>query len=483
MKKYVKLFFAAFTITLLFISHSFAGGSLLLKNARLIDGTGSSIQEGVAVLILDGRIAKTGKNLSQPGIPELDVQGAYVLPGLIDAHVHLQWGPAVAFNSYNIPLDGKMWETTYGKNIDQYLRAYLACGVTTVLDGSASSDVIQNIRNRMGKGNPGPRFLTAGSFFSPPKGYAVHALNKPVSSRDEVEAKLNEMKALGVIGIKVPMEKGWNPLKELPLHSQETLKAIKQGAAQRNLPVYVHASREETFNTALDMEIHSLMHTLIHRGGKQLSRTFIDRMARTNTYQVSTLSIMDAELTFHDPDRLQEPLLEITVPPGELSAAKDPDAVRTIRKMQTLKQVPWYLKLFAGTFADSFYSKENVGRSLKNSQKAIFDLHQAGVKIVMGSDTVYHDYAIYSLHGFTSLRELELLGEAGLSPKEAIKAATVNAARMIGLDQEIGTIEVGKCADLVVLKDNPLNDLRAYRTVRWTIKDGIAKTPKEWMSR
>jgi len=191
---------------------------------------------------------------------------------------------------------------------------------------------------------------------------------------------------------------------------------------------------------------------------------------------------MDAELIFHDHDRLKEPLLEITVPQSELLTARDPEAARTIRKMQMAAQLPWLLKPLAGMFADSFYSKENMGLSLQNSQKAIYDLHQAGVKIVMGSDTVYINYTVYSLHGFTSLREIELLGEAGLSPKEAIKAATVNAAEMIGLDLEIGTIEEGKRADLVILKDNPLDNLSAFRTVRWTIKDGMAKTPEEWMT-
>lgn len=89
---------------------------------------------------------------------------------------------------------------------------------------------------------------------------------------------------------------------------------------------------------------------------------------------------------------------------------------------------------------------------------------------------------VLSLHGFTSLREIELLGEAGLSPKEAIKATTLNPAKMIGLENEIGTVEVGKSADLIVLRDNPLNDLKAFRSIQLAIKDGVVKTPKEWMT-
>ena len=482
MKKAIRPLVTALIIILFVAADSFAGGSLILKNARLIDGTGAPIQNDVSILIQDGRISKIGKDFPEQGIPELDVQGSYVLPGLIDAHVHLMRGPGVAINNYDIPLNGKMWKNTWGKYISQYLRAYLACGVTTVLDAHAPTFLIKDIREHLAKGHPGPRFLTVGSFFSPPQGYSVSSYNPPVSSREDVERKLNEMQALGVIGIKASIEKGWNPVKDLPVHSKEILAAIKQGAAQRKLPVYVHATAEEAFNTALDMEVHALMHTLISRQKKQLSKTFIERMAHTKTYQVSTLSVMDAELIFHDLDRLKEPLLEITVPQSELLTARDPEAARTIRKMQMAAQLPWLLKPLAGMFADSFYSKENMGLSLQNSQKAIYDLHQAGVKIVMGSDTVYINYTVYSLHGFTSLREIELLGEAGLSPKEAIKAATVNAAEMIGLDQEIGTIEEGKRADLVILKDNPLDNLSAFRTVRWTIKDGMAKTPEEWMT-
>jgi len=175
--------------------------------------------------------------------------------------------------------------------------------------------------------------------------------------------------------------------------------------------------------------------------------------------------------------------MEITVPQSELITARDPEAAHTSYKMVVLEELPWFLKPFAGMIADSAFSKENVSLSLQNSKKAIYDLHKAGVPIVMGSDAVYNYSTVYTFHGFTSLREIELLGEAGLSPEEAIKAATVNAAGMIGLEREIGTIEAGKRADLVVLKDNPLNNLRAFRTVRWTIKDGIAKTPEEWMSR
>ena len=80
-------------------------------------------------------------------------------------------------------------------------------------------------------------------------------------------------------------------------------------------------------------------------------------------------------------------------------------------------------------------------------------------------------------------REIELLGGAGLSPAQAIEAATQTPARMLGLSGEIGTIEPGKRADLMIVRGDPLKDLRALRSILWTVKNGVAHTPAEWMAR
>jgi imidazolonepropionase-like amidohydrolase len=89
--------------------------------------------------------------------------------------------------------------------------------------------------------------------------------------------------------------------------------------------------------------------------------------------------------------------------------------------------------------------------------------------------------AIYHFHGPQVARELELLAEAGLSPLETITAGTSTPAKMLGLDSEIGTLAVGKRADLVLVAGDPSRDLRALRNVRWTIRNGVAHTPEEWM--
>jgi imidazolonepropionase-like amidohydrolase len=105
------------------------------------------------------------------------------------------------------------------------------------------------------------------------------------------------------------------------------------------------------------------------------------------------------------------------------------------------------------------------------------------VPLVVGSDSGNWPLFPYYFHGPTTWRELRMLAEAGLSPQEILRAATVNPAKMLALDDRIGTVEVGKLADLVVVSDDPLVDVeRAMRSLRYTIRAGVARTPDAWMA-
>jgi imidazolonepropionase-like amidohydrolase len=122
----------------------------------------------------------------------------------------------------------------------------------------------------------------------------------------------------------------------------------------------------------------------------------------------------------------------------------------------------------------------NLGRSAAMS---IRQLRDAGVPLVMGSDSGNWPLFPYYFHGPTSWRELRLLAEAGLSPLEVIRASTVNPATMLGWEDRLGTVDVGRLADLVVVGDDPLADVeRAMRSLQYTIRAGVARSPDEWMA-
>ena len=474
-KKILIVFFIAF-----FYNVTANANDLLVRNGRLIDGTGAPIRDGISILIRDGRIAQIGQNVSVKEISQLDVGGAYVLPGLIDAHVHLTYGPG-AYQRNAGPRTPKEWWEAWGQYLPYYLKAYLACGVTTVLDAANYPDVIRWLQGWLAQGNPGPRYLTLGPFITIPGGYPDDSW-QPVRSVEEVEAKLFLIQSLGAVGVKVPIERGWNPIWDLPIHPSNIQNAISQGTDRRNLPIFVHATSEKDMEVALEMGAHALMHTLLQRENDELSHRFITTMARTDAYQVTTLSVTDAMLTKYHLQRLNDPLLNLVVLDSELAMAQNIDDVQETERIDIQRVMPWLPKVFQRRLAKIYLSKESLEASLEHSQQAVRRLHEAGVPIVLGSDTVYVPWALHSFHGFSTLREIELLGEAGLAPMEVIKAATKNAAEMLGLEDDIGTVEVGKYADLVVLNENPLENLQAFRTIQWTIQNGIAHTPKEWIA-
>jgi imidazolonepropionase-like amidohydrolase len=128
-----------------------------------------------------------------------------------------------------------------------------------------------------------------------------------------------------------------------------------------------------------------------------------------------------------------------------------------------------------------FISEQSYRPLLTSSMRAAKTLHDAGVPLVIGSDAGNWPVIPYVFHAASTHREIELLAEAGVPTADVLTAATRVPARMLGIDRDVGTIEVGKRADLVVVDGDPLADMHALRKIRWTVKDGVARTPEEWM--
>ncbi len=474
------------TLLAIFVCANVSAEDILITNARLIDGSGAEPQEGVSILVRDGWITAIGDNASAESIRVLDVDGATVLPGLIDAHVHFFWGPGsfqydLELVDENGNFDIEQWRQTIGRNVRHYLRAYLACGVTTTLDAGGPGEVATEVYNYLAAGDPGPRFLPLGPFMAAPGGYADSGWIKPITSSADVEKHFDELEALGTVGAKVMIERGWNSQEELPVHSPEIRQTIAQASAERNVPLYIHATSEPDMLLALEMEPRVLMHPLLSRDAK-LSDDFIQHMAQTDTYQVTTLIPADAELTFYHPERLDNSFLDVVVPEDELNAARDPHMRREAKKAFVRSVIPGLPEFLVPVFVVMHYFFEQQYTDwLEISLDAIGRLHAGGINIVAGSDAAYAAWALYAFHGPSTLREIELLGQAGLTNMEALEAATRVAAEMLGIDDEIGTVEVGKRADLVILQDDPLEDLSALWSIQYTVQDGVAKTPQEWM--
>ena len=444
--------------------------SLLIRNARLIDGTGAPPRTAVGILVRDGWIATIAPNLTAPDTPVLDAGGATVLPGLIDAHVHLGVVPGSG-QRHDPP------EVTRALR-RQHLRAYLACGVTTVLDTSIDPAIARDIQSWLAAGEPGPRFLTLGPGFVTPGGY-LSDVSQPTANLEDVSARFALLEELGAVGVKVFLERGFGLRPVWPIPSPEIQAAIVRTATARRLPIYVHAQHEEDMGLALAMGARAIVHGGFYDAAP--AEDFVRRMVESGAYLMTTFSLADAQSIGFHPERLDDRLVRLTVPALELATARDPASERFLARAQIGMAEPLVPGFLQNAVARFMLTDASMVQRLASSQQAVRRFWAAGVPIVAGSDSGNWPIDPYHFHGPTTLRELELLGTAGLPPADALVSATRIPARMLGLADEIGTVEVGKRADLVIVRDDPLRDLGALRTVEWTIKGGVARTPEEWM--
>ena len=451
----------------------FVSADVLIRDVRVIDGTGASAQEKTSIWVRDGYIQAIGPGLNaSESTHVVDGTGMTVIPGLIDCHVHLFSVPGTPFRNDTIEERRAMHK--------MHLRSYLANGVTTVLDTGIPFADLAEVREWLSSGEPGPRVLALGPTLSAPGGYTDDrpgsaAFHFNVPDTDSAIDRIEQLVEHGVDGVKVVIEAGFGPFDVWPIHTAEVREAIVKAASDQDLPLYVHAMSEPEHLIALDMKPHALVHAGFVEG--EPSNELLDRMKASGAYVISTISIMDAGRVFVQPELLHAPHVRLTVPIAELNTAADPEAATGLAAEFARVSFPtWFPE-----WLSIWLSQLSPGITVAPMLNAVGLIHGAGVPIVMGSDSGNWEVIPFEFHGPTSVREVELLHLAGMTTMEAIVASTSVPARMLGLDDEIGTIAVGARADLVILPDDPLVDLTVLTRPSWIMKGGELKSPREWM--
>jgi len=401
----------------------------VIQAGQLLDRPGQSARGPSTIIIRGDRIESiiAGIVPGPAGARIIDLSDKFVLPGLIDSHVHLDSdaGGDASLVEGVTSSDAAAAYRTLG-NAQKTLQA----GFTTVRNLGDGTGATLALRDFVASGAIlGPRIVDAGRSLSTTSGHMdgtlslaedLHAAINQENLCDGVESCRHAIRMQirrGVDVIKIATTGGVNSRIGAGLGRQifdDEVKALVDTAHLYKKKVAVHAHGEDGVNAALAAGADSIEH------GTMISDETIRLFKKAGAYYVPTLSTVNGYL-----ERLKA----------------NPNAYPP----DVLAKVKW-----------------RIGVTGKSLEKA----YPAGVKIAFGTD------AGVSKHG-RNADEFELMVQHGMTPSAAIVAATVNAADLLGVSQDVGTLEPGKAADIIAVSGDPLRDVTTLKSVRFVMKGGV----------
>ena len=413
-----------------------------LTHARVIDGTGGAVRSDQTVILRDGLIAAMGPAASTP-VPEgariLDLTGKTLLPGMVMVHEHLYYptGPGV-----------------YGQLGESFVRLYLAGGVTTMRTGGNVNGFMDiNMKKLVDAGSKaGPAIDATAPYLNGPNTFIqMRALKGPEDARRQVNYWADE----GATSFKAYMQ-----------ISRADLGAAIDEAHKRGIKVTGHLC-SVTYSEAADLGIDNLEHAFLAstdfvptklpdvcpgQGTGQQTIAALDEngepfkaLVRKLIEKKVTLTTTPAVFETFTPGRPLPPGLEVLVAP--LKEQFEQGYARTAKNTESI-----YARLFP------------------KALKLDLAFARAGGTLVAGTDPTGGGGVV---PGFSNQRTVEILVEAGFTPAEAIKIVTLNGAEYLGRGKTVGSIAVGKQADLMVIAGDPSTTIGDIRKVELVFRQGI----------
>lgn len=458
---------------------------IILKNCNVLDVKSSKTIENSFVIISKNKIRTVGTGaIDDTGLNKIDLNGKFVLPGLIDAHAHITLIPVFRLRPGRIPRLLDVYSIQSQKCIES--------GVTTIRDMGAFPSALRSLTADINSSRKkGPRIVSCNKFMNikdghpdiDPKdlGLLVQALSLFMGSEsvhfktaDQLKNALEEnSQGASFIKLTVDNKSIFLGKKNIGIYSDEHLKIIFDFAEKKGLPVACHNSMKWGFDRMIKYPVHSLEHTITDAF---LTDSDIKTLVDKKISVVPTLTSEEMamyEEAYDSTDQMH--LSEFTL--NELKIRRDflnIDAfnyVDPVIHQDNFDDIKAYKKYGWDHLIENGYYLQNPEiyfSMMKYAPKNLQRMREAGVNIGCGMDAGLPFYYFGAIH-----REYEMLSRYGFSNGEILKSATINNANILGLEDSIGSIEPGKLADIIVLKENPLADVNAYRDVKIVIKDGI----------
>ncbi|HEX3527072.1 MAG TPA: amidohydrolase family protein [Thermoanaerobaculia bacterium] len=467
---------------------------LILRGVTVIDGTGAPPVGPVDVIIQKNRIADivpvgspglpidpAGRPKAGPADKEMDLQGMYVLPGFIDMHGHI---------------GGK----DQGTPAEYVFKLWMGHGITTVRDpgsGNGLPWVLDEKAKSARDEITAPR-IQAYVFFG-------QGWDKPVTTPEQARKWVDEVAAQGANGVKF----FGNPPEIMKAALEETKKKGLRSACHHS---QTYVARDNALTSAR-WGLTSMEHWYGLPEALFTDRTIQDYPTSYNYGDESHRFGEAGRLWRQAAPRGSERWNQVIDEMIKLDFTIDPTLTiyEASRDLMRARRAEWHEEYTLPSLWD-FYSPSRKShgsywyhwstqdeidwkQNYRIWMSFLEDFKNRGGRVTTGSDSGY----IYKLYGFDYIREFELLQEAGFHPLEVIRSATLYGAQALGLDKEIGSVEPGKLADLVVVAENPLDDFKVlYGTgtirvtpdnkvvrttgIRYTIKDGIVYDSKKLLA-
>ena len=452
-------------VLLLFIFYAlplFTQNLIAIKNVNVVHTHRKAVVENTIVLIRDSIILDIGRNINIPADAVIiNAEGKYLIPGLVDGHIHFFQSGGLYTRPDGLDLthrrsyeDEMKWVK---ENVDDVFRRYIRCGITTVYDlGGPMWNF--DVRDYSKKAGIAPRVFLSGPLIASYQPDALTTDYPPIIKVNTVEEALKQgrlqveqntdfIKIWYVVGRDMTGEE-FEPI----------VKEIIKESHRLGKPVWVHAYElDESVKRALKDGADVLVHSV---RDKEVDKEFINLAKKNNVKYIPTMWVFNSYAAVYTKQ------LRLLTSEHLLG---NPYVIGTLFDMHQLeeKELSERIKKL------QHENKAIVVDDILN--KNLIKVHQSGITVAAGTDAGN----VGVIHGPSLFHEFALMKNAGMSDYDILITATLNGAKLLGNEKNLGSVEKGKLADLVLLNANPVQDIQSTSDIYLVIKDGKLFYPNE----